>query len=75
MSNIKAIFYSGNLSDFKMFCDQNEIDVQEWLEDGDDYVSEIRVDLCNLNENQLDALVEYLGSDEFMYYDYVIVWE
>jgi len=75
MDNIKAIFYSGSLSDFKMFCDKTSILYQEWLEDGGDYVSEIRIDLYDLDEDQLKALEEYLGSDEFKDYDYVVVWE
>jgi len=75
MANIKAIFYSGSLSDFVSFCDKTSILYQSWLEDGGDYVSEIRIDLYDLDEVQLKTLEEYLGSDEFKDYDYVIVWE
>ena len=75
MSNIKAIFFSGNLSDFVSFCDKTSILYQEWLEDDSGYISEIRIDLYDLDESQLKALEEYLGSDEFKDYDYVIIWE
>ena len=75
MKNIRAIFYNISLKDFVSFCDKNEINIHKWIEDSSKHICEIRVDLYNLDEYKLGILEDYLDSDEFMNYDYVIIWE
>jgi len=75
MKNIKAIFYQVSLKDFMNFCDKNNIDLQEWTNDCDGYISELRIDLYDLDKSKFDLLEFYLGSNEFIDYDYLIAWE
>ena len=75
MIDIKAIFYQDSLKEFSKFCDENNIEIQEWqMETGLGWSIEYRVDVYDLDNKQKELLKDYIGSNEFLDYDYVIIW-
>jgi len=73
MKPLRAIMYNDSIIDFKGICYKNKIKYTEWTSNTDEY--EVRVDMCDLNQDQLNALVDFIGSKDLLNYTYIIVWE
>jgi len=62
---------TNNVLDFIEFCNENDIKYQGSVSNK---LSEVRVDMFNINREQLYSLEEYFDRYDIDEYEYVIVW-
>jgi len=71
MNKVTGLFINTSVSGFIEFCDKNNIEHQEWQYNAD---CEIRIDMFDLNQEQIDLLKEYLERDDIDEYTYITIW-
>jgi hypothetical protein len=71
MKNIRAIFENMKISFAKKLLDEYDISYEEWTFFDN---IELRIEICELSEKQLQILVDNFG-EEIKDYDYFIIWD
>jgi len=71
MKNIRAIFENMKISFAKKLLDEYDISYEEWTFFDN---IELRIEICELSEKQLQILVDNFG-EEIKDYDYLIIWD
>jgi len=69
---LRAIMYMESVVDFKKLCNENDIKYEEWTSN-DEY--EVRVSLCELEQEKLKVLTDFVGSKDVLSYNFLIIWQ
>jgi len=72
MNKVTGLWVMNNFSDIIEVCDKNCIKYQEWASDTYDY--ELRINIFDLNQEQIELLKEYLDRNDIDEYTYITLW-
>jgi len=72
MNKVTGLWINTSVVGFQKFCSLNNIGYQEWTDVNYNY--EVRIDIFDLNQEQIDELKEYLDRNDIDEYTYITIW-